>query len=45
LIKFIAFPANAEIEIDESGLIVNKEYTYVMTVEDWNKNIKSTCYY
>ena len=45
LIQFIAFPKNAKIEIDEAGLIVNKDYTYVMTVADWNKYIKSSCYY
>lgn len=45
LIQFMAFPPNAEIEIDESGLIVNKDYTYVMTIDDWNKTINSRYYY
>jgi hypothetical protein len=45
LIQFMAFPPNAEIEIDESGLIVNKNYTYVMTIDDWNKTINSRYYY
>lgn len=45
LIQFIAFPKNAEVEIDESGLIVNKNYSYVMTIEDWNKNLRSKYFY
>lgn len=45
LIQFIAFTDNEKIEIDEAGLIVNKNHTYVMTVEDWNNNIISSCYY
>jgi len=36
----MAFPVGAEIEVDEAGLIVNKDYHYVMTVEEWNENIK-----
>lgn len=45
LIEFLAFPKDAKIEIDEAGLIVSKEFTYVMTVEQWNKNVKSNYYY
>lgn len=40
LIQFMAFPAGAEVEVDEAGLIVNKDYHYVMTIEEWNENIK-----
>lgn len=45
LIQFIAIPKGVEIEVDEAGLIVNKNYTYVMTVEEWNSNINSAYYY
>lgn len=45
LIQFIALPMAAELQIDESGLLVNKDYTYVMTLEQWNKNVKSLFYY
>ena len=45
LIQFIAIPKGAEIKVDEAGLIVNKDYTYVMTVQEWNDNINSKCYY
>lgn len=47
LIQFIAIPTGAEINIDESGLIVNKNFSYVMTINDWNNNInyKEVKYY
>jgi hypothetical protein len=32
LIQFMAIPKGAEVEIDEAGLILNKDFTYVMTV-------------
>lgn len=40
LIQFIAIPKDKVIEIDEAGLIVNKDCSYVMTVEQWNENLK-----
>lgn len=45
LIQFIAIPKNAEVEVDEAGLLVNKNCTYVMTVEEWNNNIQSDYFY
>lgn len=39
LIQFMAFPEGAKIEVDEAGMIVNKNYHYVMTVEQWNNAI------
>lgn len=45
LIQFIAIPYGAEVEVDESGLIVNKDYTYVMTVEQWNENVNHNFIY
>lgn len=40
LIQFLAIPKNAEVEIDEKGLILNKNYHYVMTVKQWNDYLK-----
>lgn len=45
LIQFIAIPHNAELKIDEAGLIVNKEYSYVMTLADWNENVNTKMFY
>lgn len=45
LIQFIAIPEGTEVEIDEAGLIVNKNYTYVMTVKDWNNNVNTNYWY
>lgn len=45
LIQFIAIPKDAEVEVDESGLIVDKNYTYVMTIEEWNRILDSPYYY
>lgn len=45
LIQFMAIPKGAEVEIDEAGLILNKDFTYVMTVQEWNDNLNSEYYY
>lgn len=45
LIQFIAIPNGAEINIDESGLLVNKNFNYVMTVAQWNELIKNNLFY
>lgn len=45
LIQFIAIPSNAEVQIDEAGLLVNKDYSYVMTLKDWNKCVNSNKWY
>lgn len=45
LIQFIAIPNGANVEIDESGLIVSKDYTYIMTIKQWNDNIKKKYFY
>ncbi|MGM9858956.1 MAG: hypothetical protein ACI311_06910 [Bacilli bacterium] len=45
LIQFLAIPKNAEILVDEAGLIVNKDYHYVLPLKEWinllsaNKNL------
>lgn len=45
LIQFIAIPRNAEVLVDEAGLLVNKEYSYVMTLKDWNECVNTDVYY
>lgn len=45
LIQFIAIPNNAELQIDEAGLIIDKNYSYVMTLADWNNNVNTNIYY
>lgn len=37
LIQFLAIPKNAEVLIDEAGLIVNKNYHYVLPLKEWVK--------
>jgi hypothetical protein len=38
-------PKNEVIEIDEAGLILNKNFTYVMTVAEWNKQLNAAYFY
>lgn len=45
LIQFIAIPPGAEVQIDEAGLLVNKDYSYVMTLRDWNECVNSNKWY
>lgn len=45
LIQFIAIPKGKEIEVDEEGLIINKDCHYVMTVEQWNSSVNSNKIY
>ena len=45
LIQFMAFPKDAELEIDESGMIMNNNYHYVMTLKQWNEKIKDNSDY
>lgn len=39
LIQFYAIPTNAVLELDEDGVILNKEYTYFMTLKEWNRAV------
>lgn len=41
LIQFIALPHGVELQIDEAGLLVNKNYSYVMTLKEWNENVST----
>lgn len=45
LIQFYAIPSNEKIEIDEAGLILDKEHIYFMTLDQWNENLKSNEWY
>lgn len=45
LIQFIAIPRNAQVQIDESGLLVNKDYSYVMTLKEWNSCVNTGYFY
>lgn len=45
LIQFIAIPPGVEVQIDEAGLLVNKDYSYVMTLKDWNECVNSNKWY
>lgn len=39
IIEFMFIPEDAKIQIDEAGLILNKDFTYVITVKEWNEQI------
>lgn len=45
LIQFIAFDEDEKIEIDEAGLITDKDHHYFMTLEQWNNNISNNLWY
>lgn len=45
LIQFIAIPNGVEVQIDEAGLLVNKDYSYVMTLKEWNEIVNTDLSY
>ena len=45
IIQFYAFPENVVLEMDEAGVILNKEYSFFMTLNQWNKSIKADGWY
>ena len=45
IIQFMYIPKNEKIEVDEAGLILNKNFTYVMTVAEWNKQLQTKWFY
>ena len=45
LIQFIFIPEDEKIEIDEAGLILNKNYTYIIPLSEWNKQLESNWFY
>lgn len=36
IIQFYAIPKTAMLELDDGGVIMNKDYTFFMTLADWN---------
>lgn len=44
-IQFLAFGDRDKLEIDEAGLILNKDYHYFMTLEQWNSNLSTNYWY
>lgn len=40
LIQFYAIPKTAMLELDDGGVIMNKDYTFFMTLTDWNNAVK-----
>ena len=45
LIQFLVIPDKEQIEIDESGLIVSKDYTYFLPLQEWNEAITTNYWY
>ena len=45
IIQFIAFKKDDKIEVDETGLIVDKKYHYFTTLKDWNRYISANKWY
>ena len=45
LIQFLVIPDTEKVEIDDAGVIVSKDYSYFMTLDQWNKNIKANVWY
>ena len=41
LIQFYAIPDNAVLELDDAGVIMNKDYTFFMTLREWNNSIQN----
>jgi len=39
LIQFYAIPKTGLLELDEDGVILNKDYTYFMTLNEWNEMV------
>lgn len=45
LIQFLILPNLDKIEVDDAGVIVDKNYTYFMTLRQWNENLKNNIWY
>lgn len=45
LIQFLVIPDTEKVEIDDAGVIVSKNYSYFMTLDQWNKSIKANVWY
>lgn len=45
LIQFYAIPADAPIELDDAGVILDTDYCYFMTLRQWNENVVDDNWY
>ena len=45
IIQFYAFPEGAILEIDDAGVILNKEYSYFVKLPEWNEMISEDGWY
>lgn len=45
IIQFLAVPAGQKIEIDEAGVVLNRDYYYFMTLKQWNEMIQNNTWY
>jgi len=45
IIQFYAIPKDTILEIDDAGVIMDKEYSFFMTLADWNRNVLGNNWY
>lgn len=45
IIQFYAIPKDTVLEIDDAGVIMDKEYSFFMTLADWNRNVLGNDWY
>lgn len=45
IIQFYAIPKSAILEIDDAGVIMDKDYSFFMTLADWNRTVTGKHWY
>lgn len=45
IIQFYAIPKTGLLELDDGGVIMNKDYTFFMTLADWNNAVQGNKWY
>lgn len=45
IIQFYAIPKTGVLELDDGGVIMNKDYTFFMTLADWNNAVQGNKWY
>lgn len=45
IIQFYAIPKTGMLELDDGGVIMNKDYTFFMTLADWNNAVQGNKWY
>lgn len=45
IIQFYAIPKTGILELDDGGVIMNKDYTFFMTLADWNNAVQGDKWY